>query len=154
MVDGINGATAATATPQASFRTRLQDVTAAVAKELGMSTDDLNQALRAGQSLDDIAQSKGVSHDDLIATISQALQSTATSGQSTDPTQLTQLAERVAGAKGHRHHHHHRAEAVDGAAPQVTDPAIAATDTSGNVVNGGTGTSDPNVPGVRLDTRA
>src|SRR5689334_25133220 len=130
MVDGINGATAATATPQSSFRTRLQDVTAAVAKELGMSTDDLNQALRSGQSLDDIAQSKGVSHDDLIATISQALQSTATAGQSTDPSQLTQLAERIASAKGH-HHHHHRAEAVDGAAAL--------------------GTSDP---GVRLDTLA
>jgi hypothetical protein len=139
MVDGINGATAAPATPQASFRTRLQDVTAAVAKELGMSTDDLNQALRSGQSLDDIAQSKGVSHDDLVATISQALQSTASSGQSTDPSQLTQLAERIAGAKGH-HHHHHRAAALDGAALTRTTPDAAP--------------SDPDVPGVRLDTRA
>lgn len=142
MVDPINAGTSTAVPAQTPFRTRLQDVTAAVAKELGMSTDDLDQALRSGQSLDEIAQSKGVSHDDLVSTISQSLQSTAGAGQSTDPGQLVQLAERIAGAKGH-HHHHHRADGDRGAT------ATTATTTAATAA-----TVDPSAPGYRVDTRA
>ncbi|HKT02831.1 MAG TPA: hypothetical protein VJT31_25145 [Rugosimonospora sp.] len=45
----------------------------AAANALGMSTDDLRSALRGGQSLESLAQSKGISTDSLISTISNAL---------------------------------------------------------------------------------
>lgn len=151
MVDAINGPSAATVSTPNSMRTRLQDVTAAVAKELGMSTDDLTQALRSGQSMDQIAQSKGVSHDDLVATISQALQSSATTGQSTDPDQIKALAERIAGAKGHHHHHHHRADGVDAGGAQATTTGTA---TSGDATAPTAPTADPGAVGFRVDTRA
>ena len=45
----------------------------AAAKALGMSSADLQTALKSGQSLSDLAKSKGVSVDALTADISAAL---------------------------------------------------------------------------------
>jgi hypothetical protein len=152
MVDGISGPSAAAVPNPSSIRTRLQDVDAAVAKELGMSTDDLDQALRSGQSLDEVAQSKGVSHDDLVSTITQALQGSAGTGQTSDPSQLQQLAERIAGAKGH-HHHHHRAAGVDGTGDGAGG-AQAGPGATPDVAPPAGGPSDPTAVGFRIDTRA
>jgi lambda repressor-like predicted transcriptional regulator len=43
------------------------------AKALGMSDQDVSAALQSGTSLDDLAQQKGVSHDDLISAIKAGL---------------------------------------------------------------------------------
>jgi hypothetical protein len=141
MVDPITGATSNAAALQTTSA-RFRAVTDAVAKELGMSTDDLTAAMRSGESLDDLAAGKGVSHDDLVATIKQALQSTA---GTTDPTALDQLAARIAAAKPHHHHHHHHVAA--GAAG-----ANATTGTTG--VSGADGADDGGGLGQRVDTRA
>src|SRR5262249_34770824 len=45
----------------------------AVATKLGMSRADIKTAWKNGQSLTEIAQSKGVSRDDLVSTIEQAI---------------------------------------------------------------------------------
>jgi hypothetical protein len=133
MIDPVGSASSASATNVTGFRSRLQDVTTAVAKELGMSTDDLEQQLRAGASLDDVAKANGVSHDDLVATITQALQGSSASGDTQAPSALDQLAQRIASAHPHHHgHHHHKvagtsdASGVPGAqAAQPSDPTLS-----------------------------
>ena len=50
-----------------------QQVTAAVAQKLGMTTDELTKALQSGQTIDQIAQSKGVSLDDLKKVATDAM---------------------------------------------------------------------------------
>jgi uncharacterized protein YidB (DUF937 family) len=70
----------------------------AAAKALGMSTSDLQTALRSGQSMSDLAKSKGVSLDTLTADISAAV-SKANPSLSTDRAQ--QIALRfIAGPTG------------------------------------------------------
>ena len=58
----------------------------AVAKELGMSTDDLQKALSSGQSMTDLAKKAGVSKDDLVTTIAATLPAQNADGSSVDPT--------------------------------------------------------------------
>ena len=55
-----------------------RDPMAPVAKALGMSADDVRSQLRGGQSLNDLAESNGLSHDDLIAAIKAGLPRDAT----------------------------------------------------------------------------
>lgn len=122
MIDPVGSASSAGTANVTGFRSRLQDVTSAVAKELGMSTDDLEQQLRSGASLDDVAKANGVSHDDLVATITQALQgSQGASGDGQTSSGLDQLAERIAGAHPHHHGHHHH-KATDATAAPTTQP--------------------------------
>ena len=64
----------------------------AAAKALGMSSTDLQTALKSGQSLSDLAKSKGVSLDTLTADISAAF-STANPSLSSDRAQ--QIAQRL-----------------------------------------------------------
>lgn len=45
----------------------------AVADTLGMTTDELRQALEAGSTMNSLAETRGVSHDQLIAAIKQGL---------------------------------------------------------------------------------
>lgn len=76
----------------------------AVAQELGMSTDDLTHALAGGQSMTEIAASKGVSKGDLVATIAGTLPATGPDGQ---PVDATAAANRIADhtrTVGHTHH--------------------------------------------------
>ena len=70
------------------------------AELLGMSTDDLEQARKSGQSLSDLAASKGVSKDDLVASITKDLQANEPGGapQISDA-QLTQMATNIADGK-------------------------------------------------------
>ena len=63
----------------------------AAAKTLGVSDDELKQDLAGGQSLDDIATAKGITHDQLVAGLGDALkQSGAQAGD------VSALAERLA----------------------------------------------------------
>jgi len=90
---------------------------------LGMDSGDLIQGLRSGESLADLAAAKGVSRDDLLAAVTQALSSgtqgltgggVAGSPQGIDPSTLAQQIVDRKGLGGHRHHHHHHSQqAVD-----------------------------------------
>ncbi len=51
------------------------DILGAVSQALGESTDQVSSALRSGQSLADLAKSKGVSVDDVIKALAGAFQS-------------------------------------------------------------------------------
>jgi len=80
-----------TGRPQRPFRAAMD----AAATALGMSPSDLMQAVRGGQSLADVAKSKGMSQDDLVAAIATAIgkQNTNLSAD-----QATQIATRIATA--------------------------------------------------------
>jgi len=72
----------------------------AVAKELGMSTDDLQKALGSGQSMTDLATKAGVSKDDLVTTIAATLPGQGADGRSVDPTEAaTRIADHVRGSR-------------------------------------------------------
>lgn len=65
-------ATATTGTPAASGADTTQKVPAYVvtaAASLGMTTDEVMEALAAGSSLAELAEEQGVSRDDLVATL-------------------------------------------------------------------------------------
>lgn len=64
----------------------------AAAQALGMSSSDLQTALKGGQSLSSLAQSKGVSADSLTKTISDAI-AKANPSMSADRSQ--QIAQRL-----------------------------------------------------------
>jgi hypothetical protein len=74
-----------------------QAVTDAVSKALGMSADDLKKAQQSGTSLNDLAKAKGISADQLQATITQALQA---SNSSLSAARAQQIAARIAGGTG------------------------------------------------------
>jgi hypothetical protein len=100
----------------------------AVASTLKMSTDDITAQLQQGKSLEDLAKTKGVSHDDLISALKAGMPSelkssddgtavaeqiAATAGLQAP--QAPQGADGAAGAQGHHHHGHH-----NGSASQVS----------------------------------
>ena len=119
----------------ATARGRFGAVLDAVGKELGMSRADLAQQFKDGKSLADIAQSKGVSRDQLVQTIASALPSSSTQ----DPQAIAgRIADFKRGAEGtsgtHRHHHHHHADGTSGA-----QPSTAATSTTSTISTSGQG---------------
>jgi hypothetical protein len=82
------------------------------AQLLGMSSDELQQAQRSGTTLTDLAAQKGVSKDDLVASIAKDMQANKPDGApELDATQLTQMATNIAdgkrpGGAGHGGHRH------------------------------------------------
>jgi len=73
----------------------------AAANLLGMSESDLRTALQSGQSLSDIASSKGISKDQLVSTIATAIQQNNPSMSSDRATTIaTDIATRVPGQGG------------------------------------------------------
>ncbi|HZQ76989.1 MAG TPA: hypothetical protein VFE55_06650 [Acidimicrobiia bacterium] len=106
-----------------------QQMLSSAADLLKMSVSDLQAKLAGGQSLDDIAQAQGVSHDDLVANIAASLKSSeGASGANQSDANLTAVANRIAGH--HRHHGHH------GAGPTSAvgaTPATSSTDATGAV---------------------
>lgn len=76
-----------------SWRTHSHPAMDAAATTLGMSASDLRTALQSGQTLAQIASAQGVSQNDLVTAISNALQQ-ADSNLSSD--QATQLATTLA----------------------------------------------------------
>lgn len=104
-----------TTVPPARFdRTKAM---APIAQTLGMSVDDLNQALQGGQTLNQLATDEGISHTDLINAIKPGLRdakptvSNGSAASATDATSgLDKLAEAIASRKSrgaHKLGHHH-----------------------------------------------
>jgi len=102
---------------------------------LKMSVTDLKSKLAGGQSLDDIAQAQGVSHDDLVANIVSNLKSQGAAGAGRADASLTAVATRIAGH--HRHHGHHRAEQAPAAAPSPAPSSAGGTGDVPTAVTGG-----------------
>lgn len=97
----------------------------AAANALGMSTQDLRSALRNGQTMSSLAQSKGVSADSLTSAISTALTGADSSLSSGKAQEIAAhmvagpsagAAGGAEGAGGARHGHHHHS---DGDAAQM-----------------------------------
>lgn len=115
----------------------------AAARALGMNPQDLRTALQNGQSLADVAQSKGISQDQLVSAMSSAITG-ANPGVGAD--QANQIAQRIvtqvpgqggevraAGPTGAPHGHHHRhhgggdlLDAVSSTLGQSTSSLVAA----------------------------
>ena len=84
------------------------------AQLLGMSTDDLQSALKSGQTLDDLASAKGVSSTDLTTAIKTDIQANKPAGApDLSDDQLTQMATNIAAAKGPGGAHRARDRAAD-----------------------------------------
>lgn len=79
----------------------------AAAKTLGMSTDDLKAALKSGKTMDELAQSKGVSKDQLTSAISGAITGADSSVSTDRAQQMAQRMEAGPPAGGHKHHGGH-----------------------------------------------
>jgi hypothetical protein len=117
-VSGIGSVsqTLASASVDQSRQVRMSDTLGPVAQLFGMTTDQLQQALQSGQSLSDIASSKGVSPTDLLSAIKQGIQQAQPNGAPPlSDNQLTNIANRVA---NHHHHHHHGG----GGSPSTVSP--------------------------------
>ena len=66
-----------------------------VAKALGLRGDELRAKLQAGAKLDDLATQRGLSHDDLVQSITQGLSETAPAGRA-DAVDFASMAEGIA----------------------------------------------------------
>ena len=67
------------------------------AQLLGMSGDELRQARRSGTTLTELASQKGISKDDLVASIAKDVQANKPDGApELDATQLTEMATNIA----------------------------------------------------------
>jgi hypothetical protein len=93
-----------------------------LAKDLGVSTDDLASARTSGQSLADFATSRGIGRDTLISAVKDSMKANAPDGvQAPSDDQLTALANRLVDRKpGHHGHHHGGAGADAGQMPDQT----------------------------------
>jgi hypothetical protein len=103
------GTQAAGGTPAAGGSTSATPVLSSVANLLGMSTDDLTTSLKSGSSMSDLASQKGVSRADLLAAITQGLQSDQSAAATSQAGGTSALAGQIAdhkGVPGHHHHHH------------------------------------------------
>ena len=77
----------------------------AVGKKIGMTEQQIDQAEAQGKTLAQIAESKGMSRDDLVATIAATIKSSDRGANLTDA-QATQIAGDIADGKGPRGGHH------------------------------------------------
>ena len=106
MIDPVGGSASLSAVrPQPWQPHAMQAVMSSVANLFGMSSDDLRSSLQGGLSLSDIASQKGISQDQLVSTVSQALQSAGGLPPGADPNAIAQkIVERKGGHHGHHHH--------------------------------------------------
>jgi len=114
-----------------------QQMLSSAADLLKMSVSDLQSKLAGGQSLDDIAQAQGVSHDDLVANLAASLKSQGASAANQSDANLTAVANRIAGH--HRHHGHHgggQTSAVGSTPATSSTSATTAADPSTAVTGG------------------
>jgi hypothetical protein len=127
-----------TGTDNSVARQRFSDAFEAVASKLGMSKSDLISDLQSGQTMAQIAQSKGVSEQDVISAAASAL-------QQADPSLSADAAQKLAtsfydGKVGHAHHHHSHgasAQTIDATQPQLQPaaPADPQATTQPNIVD-------------------
>jgi hypothetical protein len=98
--------TSAVQQPSSNQNTNWQNMLSAVSGMLGVSTSALQQQLHSGSSLSSIAQTKGVSQQSLIQSISAALTQNGSAASGSQLAQIaTNIANRTPGAGGHHHHH-------------------------------------------------
>jgi hypothetical protein len=144
MINGVNcsnnaaGAAATTAAGGLNPADR-DKMLSSTADLLKMSVSDLESKLASGSSLDDVARSQGVSHDDLVANIAASLKSQGASGASgtgRSDASLTAMATRIAGH--HRHHGHHGAgqASAAGQSPAPASSTGAGNDAASTVTGG------------------
>lgn len=76
------------------------DPMTAVSKTLGLSDDELKHKLDSGQSLTEVAEQQGVSHEDLIAAIKAGKPADASAVGSASEEESDAVAERIAAQKG------------------------------------------------------
>jgi hypothetical protein len=134
-VNQLQGAQALEQTQRGGgMRAHIQKILQPVADKLGMSGDDLHTALGSGKSFAEIAQSKGVSRNDLVKTVSDAISKNRPPGApAVDPNQLAnRMVDDLRGA--HRGYHSH----APSGSTSVQDPDCDG-DTHG--VGGASGTS-------------
>ena len=140
MINGVNGSNAAAGAAPMTAAGGLNSadrgqMLSSTADLLRMSVTDLKAKLAGGQSLDDIAKARGVSHDDLVANIVSNLKSDGAAGANRSDASLTAMADRIAGH--HRHHGHHRAEQAPAAGSSPAPSATSgATDVPSTVTGG------------------
>lgn len=140
MINGVNcssanGAAPATAAGGLNSSDREQ-MLSSTADLLKMSVSDLKTKLASGASLDDIAKSQGVSHDDLVANIVSNLKSQGAAGAGRSDASLTAVAARIAGH--HRHHGHHGGgqTSAAGSTPATSPTTGSASDPTSTVTGG------------------
>ena len=81
---------------------------ATASKALGMDADDLKTALAGGRTLADVAKSKGVAKDDLVAAIAKDMQANAPEGApAVDDAQATEMATNLVDGTRAPHGGHH-----------------------------------------------
>src|SRR5262245_28397041 len=73
----------------------IREAMGSMAGVLGMSADDLEQKLKGGATLADLASSAGVSRDDAVAQLSAALKANAPQGVTLSDDRATAMAERM-----------------------------------------------------------
>ncbi|GAA3197363.1 hypothetical protein ACFO1B_01205 [Dactylosporangium siamense] len=107
-ISGISGISGSFATAQTQLRPPPprdgKDPMAAVSKALGLSGDELKTKLDGGQSLTEVAEEQGVSHEDLIAAIKAGKPSDTPAAVSRAATSAEEdgdaAAEQIAAQKG------------------------------------------------------
>jgi lambda repressor-like predicted transcriptional regulator len=131
-VTSISGVSS-TASLDPTQQTQRKDPFSNVASLLDMSASDLRSALKSGESMSDLATSKGVSRDDLLSAITKDLPQGTGSGAAASSTDADALAAKIADTKGlpqggHGHgHHHHRVSGTATAGSSATTTATTAT---------------------------
>ena len=104
-ISGVN----AFASSQASSTTRqdpMKKVMASVADLFGMSADEMKAEQKDGKTLEDIAKEKGISTDDLKSTLTKALKENAPADAPAEA-DFAQMATEIASGKGPGGHHGH-----------------------------------------------
>ncbi|MGE0025946.1 MAG: hypothetical protein AB7O78_08465 [Thermoleophilia bacterium] len=99
----------------------IREAMGSMAGMLGMSADDLDQKLKGGASLSDLAASAGVSRDDAVAALSAALKANAPQGANMTDDRATTLAERLMDGPPKGHHHTDGAGRAQGSASRMAD---------------------------------
>ncbi len=98
-ISGISGISGSFSTQQAALRPPpprdAKDPVTAVSRTLGLSGDELKSKLESGQSLSEVAEQRGVPHEDLIAAIKAGKPKDAPAGTEDEDA----IAERVAAQK-------------------------------------------------------
>lgn len=126
-IDELSSAAGSTSSSASSFTQARQDALNAVANELGISATDLRSSLSSGETLTQLAASKGVSSTALQSTIETALKADLPNASDS---QISGLASRI--ASGHHGHHGHGHSAEVSGSSGSSSSGAAATDATGD----------------------
>jgi len=124
-IDGSSGATGTGSASQSQYAQAMKDAMTAVEQKLGMSSSALQTALQGGQTLSQIATSKGVSASDLQSTIQTALKADLPNASAS---QLAKMTSRIEG--GHSHHHHGSSSSASSSSSSDASSSASTSETS------------------------